>query len=134
MISTDYLRGFIDGEGSFIITFRNDERYLTGVHIEPHFNITQKDKSILEKIRKEIGIGQIYYHKRDDLWHFNILKLKDLLSFVEIIKDGLYVKKDKAQRFYKCILLMKEKRHLTKDGVSIIFNLWTIPKTDAKSG
>ena len=134
MISKDYLSGFIDGEGSFIVRFKKDGRYVSKMQVEPHINITQKDKCILEKIQKDFEMGKMYYHKRDNIWHLNITKLNDLLKLMKTIKDRLYVKKNKAERFYKCLLAIKKKQHLTKEGVESIFNLWITPETDDKPG
>lgn len=134
MVSLDYLRGFIDGEGAFILRVRRDKRYCTGTHVEPHINITQKHKGVLEDIQKAFGMGKLYYQRKSDLWHYNIQKLKDLLKITEAIKDNLIVKKETAEKFYRCLLIMKEKKHLTKEGVQTIINLWATPETEAKTG
>ncbi len=133
MVSKGYICGFIDGEGSFMIYFRSDTRYSSGYHVEPRLNITQKNKAILESIKETLGAGRIYFHKRDQLWHLNIERLKDLLRITKYVKESLFVKKNQASKFYQCLLLMSKKKHKTSHDVNKMFILWNAPNTEVNT-
>ena len=63
MLSSDYIVGLVDGEGSFTVYVRNNK---TKSHrralVEPRFYIKliEKDKQILSDIQKFFGCGSIY--------------------------------------------------------------------------
>ena len=58
-INKDWLAGFVEGDGSFYITKKEENRYVPG------FGITQKlDEHILEEIRKELRIKTKVRKKR----------------------------------------------------------------------
>ena len=58
-INIDWLSGFVEGDGSFYIPKKEENRYVTG------FGITQKlDEHILEEIRKELKINTKVREKR----------------------------------------------------------------------
>ena len=79
-ISLDYIAGILDGEGSIIIRFRRNNKYSTGVHIDPHINISNTNKEVLYLTQSYFGYGYMYWHKRDQLWHFNIYKISQLVN------------------------------------------------------
>lgn len=128
-----YLAGFFDGEGSLIIRFKKDERYRAGYQIEPKINISQKDKHVLELIQNRLGMGKLYYHKRDDLWHYNVQKFDDIARFVSLIKNKVIVKRRQLERFEMCIDMLTSKRHLDQEGVKAIKKLWSAPDTEANT-
>jgi intein-encoded DNA endonuclease-like protein len=71
-VNLDYLAGIIDGEASFIVVFKKDARYKIGTRIVMRFSLPQRDRRLLEMIRDYLGMGSIYYHRRDDLWYYEI--------------------------------------------------------------
>jgi len=126
----DYLAGFFDGEGSFVLRFIPDKRYKSGFQIRPHINITQKNYDILEKIKQELKMGYIYFHKRDKLWYFNIYNLQDISKFISSIREKVFVKKDRLVKFEQCIKMMLNKNHLTPESAEKMKMIWLTPKTE----
>ena len=126
----DYLAGFFDGEGSFVLRFIPDKRYKSGFQIRPHINITQKNYDILEKIKQELKMGYIYFHKRDKLWYFNVYNLQDISKFISLIKEKVFVKKDRLVKFEQCIKMMLNKNHLTPESAEKMKMIWLTPKTE----
>ena len=73
-MNLDYLAGLIDGEASFIIVFKKDRRYRTGVRVFVRFSLPQKERWVLEQVREFLGgIGNIYWHSRDKI-RYGIMK------------------------------------------------------------
>ena len=128
-----YIAGFFDGEGSFVIRFKPDERYVTGIQVESHINITQKNLEILKLIQEELKMGKIYFHSRDQLWFLNIYKIGDKMKFVELMKDKLFVKKDKLEKFSVILEMLKNKQHLSKKGLKKLKMIWSAPETEANA-
>ncbi len=58
----DYIAGFVDGEGSFLINlFQRGDRIVFTPIIYPRITIDQKVKSPLEAIQKFVGAGYLKY-------------------------------------------------------------------------
>jgi intein-encoded DNA endonuclease-like protein len=54
-----YIVGFVDGEGSFNISFIKRSDYKYNIKVSPSFNISQKDRKILEWIKNIFNCGTI---------------------------------------------------------------------------
>ncbi len=131
-MNDDYLAGLIDGEASFIIVFRRDKRYRIGIRIFTKFSLPQKDKWFLERIRNYLGdIGNIYYHKRDKLWYFEITSYNELYDLTNRICDKLVLKREKCKRFNIILRMILNKEHLTYEGLNKIKAAWLAPETGA---
>jgi hypothetical protein len=61
-----YIAGFVDGEGSFYISARVRHDYPTRWKFELHFNISNRDKVVLEICKKYIGCGTIRETERGE--------------------------------------------------------------------
>jgi len=74
-----WISGFIDAEGSFMLTFWENSKVKLGWTAQPSFSIRlhKKDKSILEAIRDTIGIGSIHDGSEDAVV-YKISSIKDL--------------------------------------------------------
>ena len=115
-LSLDYIAGFFDGEGSFVVKISRDDRYRSGYHVVIKVTITQKDRGILEMIKETLGIdAKIYFHSRsrDKLWYLEIYRLDDVRKFVNLVCPRLVLKKDECARVSKIITLMDEGAHLS---------------------
>jgi hypothetical protein len=79
-----FVTGFVDAEGSFLISIFKDKDYKTGWRVKLNFCITlhKKDKVILEDIQFTLGAGRIYKH--DELACQWIVSSKE--DFIQIIK------------------------------------------------
>lgn len=126
----NYVAGFFDGEGSFVVSLKPDKRYVNGVQIDTHINITQKNQEVLKLIQQEFQMGKIYFHSRDKLWHFNIYKLNDKLKFVEMLKNRLFVKQGQLKKFSAVLQMLRQKEHLTKEGLNKLKMTLSAPETE----
>ena len=128
-----YLAGFFDGEGSLILRFRKDPRYKSGFQIKPNIDITQKDPQILKQIKSQLNMGQLYLNKKENVWHYDIYKIEDILKFIEIVEADVIVKKRLTKRFKACLMLMKSKKHTSSAGFNKIKKIWTARKSEANT-
>ena len=119
-MDSNYLAGFFDGEGSLIIRIRPDKRYKTGFQVLLVADITQKRREVLDLIQENLKMGNIDYHKRDDLYQFRIYKIRDLKKFIPLIADKAIVKRNELEKFSRCVEIVSNKKHLTEEGLSEI--------------
>ena len=77
----NYIVGFVDGEGSFNISFIKRSDYKYNIKISPSFNISQKDKKILEWIRVVFNCGTIR-DRGDGVFYYEV---QDIQSLKEVI-------------------------------------------------
>ncbi len=122
-----YLSGFADGEGSFNISLIcRKQDYKKGWKVSPSFNISQKDDTIPLLFMNFLECGKIRYRK-DGICYFEVRKISDLYNKVIPFFDKYpLLSKDKKsvfRKFSKIIFLMKEKKHLEKDGLKEILEI-----------
>ncbi|SRR3989339_590299 len=76
MLSSDYIIGLVDGEGSFTVYLRNPKSSVEvkrRVRAEPRFYIKliEKDKDILYELKRFFGCGSVYFQKDVRVNHQN---------------------------------------------------------------
>ena len=131
MINDYYLAGIIDGEASFVIVFKKDKRYRTGIHVITRFTLPQKNKQLLEEIKRYLGMGRIYWHSRDRLWYFEITSYRELYELTTRICPKLILKRNKCLKMHKILEYILSGKHLTRDGLFKIMKVWAAPETGA---
>jgi hypothetical protein len=60
-----YFAGFVDGEGSFHISFRRRKDYKQPWKVSLCMNISQKDRTLLAYIKRHLKCGTIRYKSGD---------------------------------------------------------------------
>lgn len=124
-----YLTGLVDGEGCFCVSFNKHGDNRTEVRLLFEIELREDDKEILERVKKTLGCGNIYYlkYERYKKWRphykYKVSNLKDIsekiIPFFQ--KYPLQAKKKHSFTiFTKVAGLMKEKRHLNKQGIEEI--------------
>jgi len=139
LIFIGWLLGFVDGEGCFSIGFvKQPDRgkrhgYSTGYQVAHRFVVTQGVKSIscLEEIKDFFDVGRMYVNHRhdnhkEDLAQYSVDGEKDLLEtiipFFE--KHPLHTtKRYDFEQFSKCMRLIEQKKHITKEGLIEIIEI-----------
>ena len=139
MLTSDYILGLVDGEGSFTVYVRNPKDSTPRkrrVKVEPRFyvKLIEKDKDILYELKKFFGCGNVYFQgdkrkthqncyryevaNREDLFHKIIpFFQKNKLQFVSKHRD--------FEIFCKIIECIRNKEHLTEKGWVKIYHLKT---------
>ena len=80
----NWLTGFVDGEGSFIISIQKNLNYRTGwsVHISFSISLHKKDQPILELLKAYFGgIGKIYKQGKDSI-QYQVFSQQDLTNII----------------------------------------------------
>ena len=129
IIFSNYLCGFVDGEGCFSVSYRRLSRLKVGIECRPSFSIGQKKSPenyrLLSQIRDFLGGGAI----RDDgrgCYKYETRKLLFILHriipFFE--KHKLLTLKQKDFKIFSTICSqIKEKKHLSFPGLLSILEL-----------
>ena len=121
-----YIAGFADGEGSFIVSVRKRSDYRNGWKVNASFNISQKDRVILAKIKNTLKCGTL--RERDDgvvcYEVVNITALHDtILPFFRKSRFLSAKKKKDFVTFSNIVERIYRKEHVTAQGLRTIIQL-----------
>lgn len=121
-----YLVGFVDGEGSFNISFAKKIDYRSRWQVTPSFNVSQKDKTILFLLKRYLGCGRIKQRK-DGLWIFVVENPRSIEERVIPFFKKYQFLSSKAKKnfslFCQIVQLINQDMHLTKEGLEKIARL-----------
>ena len=131
MITSDYIVGLVDGEGSFTVYIKNPDdstELKRRARAEPKFylKLIEKDKDILYELKDFFGCGNVYFQKdtRNNHQHCYRYEVTSRNDLAEIIipffkQNALQLESKKNDFFLFCDLMEKIERdeHLTKEGL-----------------
>ena len=122
-----YITGFTEGEGSFYVGILS-RKMSTGWEVRPSFSLAQneKDKELVSSLVDFFGCGFVRSSKKDNMVKFEVRSLKDIQNKIipHFEKHQLKGRKLKDfDNFKKVVNLMKENKHLEKEGLIEIVNL-----------
>ena len=121
-----YISGFVDGEGSFNVSFAKKSDYRSGWQVTPSFNVSQRDATILVMMKSILSCG-ILKQRRDGLWIFVVENPKSLKEKVIPFfrKFNFFSSKSKKNFsiFCKIIEMIEKDLHLSKQGLEEIGTL-----------
>ena len=130
MIDQNYISGYVDGEGSFLVSFSPRRKMSTGLEVRPSFSVSQRqDRSeVLNLIKSYFGCGSIRFSKRDQNRKYEVRSLKNLNEVIipHFKKFPILSSKIKDFKiFVKICEMMRSDKHKTKNGLAKIINLAT---------
>jgi hypothetical protein len=133
LIRLGWVLGFVDGEGCFSIGFvrqphRTGRRgYSTGYQVFHRFIVTQGARSVvcLEELKSFFGVGRIFENQRNDnhrehLFQYLVGKRSDLLEVIIPFFRRHQLRTSKCydfEQFARCMEVVREDRHLTREGL-----------------
>jgi hypothetical protein len=121
-----YFAGFVDGEGSFNLSFRKRSDYKLPWKVSLCLNVSQKDRSILELLKNHLECGTIRY-KCDGVWFFEVNNLGEIHGHVIPFFDRFGFLSAKKKRDYgifkQMARLMAAGAHLRKEGILELLKL-----------
>lgn len=120
-LQTEWIVGFVDGEGCFHIGINQNNTLKCGYQVLPEFTVTQhkRDIQVLHALKKYFGCGVVRVNHGDRYCYrvrgFQHLQ-KIIVPFFE--KHKLLTKKRvDFEKFRTVINMIEEKRHLTSEGL-----------------
>ncbi len=137
MLSKDYIVGLVDGEGSFTAYVRDPNKptkVKRRVKIEPRFylKLIEKDKLILDELKKFFNCGNVYFQKdgrknHQNCYRFEVANRKDLEEIIiPFFKENIlqFPSKKKDFRIF-CDLMerIKKGEHLSSEGLSNLYKI-----------
>jgi hypothetical protein len=121
-----YFAGFVDGEGSFNLSFRKRSDYKLPWKVSLCLNVSQKDQTILALLKQHLKCGTIRY-KSDDVWFFEVNNLNAIRDNVIPFFDHFGFLSAKKKRdfsiFKQMAEMMSQGAHLRKDGIVDLLHL-----------
>jgi hypothetical protein len=121
-----YFAGFVDGEGSFHLSFRRRRDYRQPWKVSLCLNVSQKDKVILALLKRHLNCGTIRY-KSDDVWMFEVNNLtairENVIPFFRRFGFLSAKKKRDFAIFRRMAELMSQGAHLGKKGIVELLEL-----------
>ena len=128
MIHPDYITGYIDGEGSFLISFSPRNKIRLGLEVRPSFSVSQRmDRSeVLSIMKSYFGCGSIRFSKSDQTRKYEVRSLRNLNEVIipHFRKYPIYSSKKKDfELFAQICEMMKKKDHKEPKGLTKIINM-----------
>jgi len=121
-----YLSGFVDGEGSFNISFRKKSDYRIGWQPVLSFNVSQRERTVLALMKRHLKCG-IIKARKDGVHSYDVTNPKALQeNIIPFFKKYNFLsqrKKYNFSLFKKAVKLMAEKRHLEPKGLKELVNI-----------
>ena len=121
-----YIAGFVDGEGSFHLSFRRRSDYRMPWKISLCLNVSQKDKVILTLLKRHLKCGTIRY-KGDDVWMFEVNNLEAIRTHVIPFFERFGFLSAKKKRDFAIFKQMAERMHagshLHREGIVGLLSL-----------
>jgi len=124
----EYISGFTDGEGSFMICFSPRSKMLVGWEVRPSFSASQNgDRAeVLYLMQEYFGCGTIRPNRKDRTLKYEVRSLNDLLMKVipHFNKYPLLSSKKKGFEIFADVCeRMRGGAHLTLHGLKKITRL-----------
>lgn len=127
-----YLAGFTDGEGSLnVSTINRNQDFKSGWKIALSFNISQRDKTVLQLFKNVLRCGS-FRTRKDGVTYYEVRRIDDLVEvvipFFERFTLKSVSKRKQFEVFREIVGLVARKEHLVSTGLEKIFALrHTIP-------
>ena len=123
-LDSQWITGFVDGEGCFYVGINEHPDMTTGYQVLPEFTVVQheRDIQVLYALKKHFGCGVVRRNHGDRMC-YRVRSMQHLLAYIVpfFVKHPLKTKKRIAfQKFRQILLMMEAGEHLTSEGVDRI--------------
>jgi hypothetical protein len=132
MLDSQYIVGFVDGEGCFSITINKNSGRLPEIRLLFEIELREDDREILNLIQEVLKCGNIYRlsYERYQKWHphvkYKVSNFHDISTkIIPFFQQNPLRAKKRFQFQTFCIVaeMMSRKEHLTAEGVQRIASL-----------
>ena len=124
-LNPNYITGFTDGEGSFIVSIRRTSRLNIGYSVELSFRIKQHltNKNLLVRIKNYFKIGVI--GEGSNYISYTVSSIKELQIIINHFDSYPLIthKWSDYQLFKQVFNIVRDKQHLTNQGLKKIISL-----------
>ena len=125
-LDSNWVTGFVDGEGCFHVSINKLPKMTLGYQVLPEFRVVQhsRDKLLLTKLKDFFGFGNVVVNHGDRL-EFRVRGSENLNVIIQFFqKYPLQTsKQNDFKLFAQVIHLMNNKKHLTEEGLGNIAKL-----------
>ena len=126
-LEPNWISGFVDGEGTFYIGINKQPSMKIGYQVLPEFRIVQhkKDIKLLYAIKKYFNCG-VVRKNHDDRYEVRIRSIEHLEKIIIPFFEKYELKTQKKFdfiKFKKIINLIKQNKHLKKNGLLEIIDI-----------
>ena len=120
-----YVTGFVDGEGSFLVSFSLRSKLTMGIEARPSFSLSQNKRNleILNRLQQYFECGSIRFDRHDQTYKYESRSLDDLCSkIIPHFRDyPLQTSKNNDFKQFEVICrLMKSNQHRSPKGLADI--------------
>lgn len=131
---SDYLAGYVDGEGTFHVAVQGNPSTRFGWQLVPEFHVSQNPEraSVLQLLQQRLGCGRIRRNARtggrDKSLVFVVRKRSDLVERVIPFFEAhpiLSEKRIEFETFAQIVRAMTQGDHLSRDGFMRLLRLAT---------
>ncbi len=128
MEKSSYITGFVDGEGSFLVSFSRRPQLKVGIEVRPSFNVGQhaRSESILHELQRYFGCGSVRFDRHDQTYKYEVRSLADLIGRIIPHFERVPLQTSKKNDFGSLVRicrLMAAGEHHKKEGVIKIIHL-----------
>ncbi len=123
-LDSQWITGFVDGEGCFYVGINSHPDMSTGFQVLPEFAVVQheRDVQVLHALKSHFGCGVVRSNHGDRM-AYRVRSIEHLLRYIVpfFVKHPLKTRKRIAfEKFRRILLMMEVGEHLTDEGVDRI--------------
>jgi len=126
IINPNFLTGFADAEGSFVLSITKSNNVKSGWVVKPRFQISlhKKDLFVLEAIRNHLGVGEIYTQGVASI-QYRVFSINDLKVVLDHFDQFPLISKKFVDYilFKQAYLLLANREHLKSEGLRQIISI-----------
>jgi hypothetical protein len=121
-----YVTGFVDGEGSFIITVNPNSKHKTNYRVKATFSIGlhERDLPLLNLIQNYFGVGSVTKQGKES-FQYRVSSVKELELIISHFDRYPLITKKHADflLFKQAVHIMKQGEHLNMEGLKNVLAL-----------
>ena len=123
-MNPEFVTGFTDGEGCFLISVTEETDYKVGWEVRPCFviHLNEKDFALLEWIKNFFCVGTILYKQKTKSFMFSVHSMRDLKIIMDHFEKYPLITQKRADfELFKQVYYLKEREeHRTLEGLKKI--------------
>ena len=128
MISSDYIIGLVDGEGSFYVRINTDLKRRNKIEFKFSVKLRHQDKDILLQLQQFFDCGNIYLQKDNrpnhtDCYRFEVNKKEDIIKKIIPFFEKNYPKIQSRKRDFELFVKIAKLSNQTEVDFKEIQNL-----------